>query len=195
MINKLKRFWNLKPLGLIITSIIIFKVLYVYLYEKISSFNWRFNLTNVGRNILIQKGAVIRYPNNVLLENNVSIGRNCQLSSEFNDSQLFIKKNTHIDKNCLLDFSGGLSIGENVTISQEVMIETHKHGYNPRSKPNKNPMTIGDDVWIGARAIILPSVQSIGKGAIIGAGSVVTKEVMPKTIVAGNPAKLIKTLK
>ncbi len=56
------------------------------------------------------------------------------------------------------------------------------------------PVEIGNDVWIGSRVIILPGLK-IGEGSIIGAGSVVTKDVMPYSIVAGNPAKLIKMRK
>jgi|SRR5690554_288131 len=192
MKNKLIRFWNLKPFGLLMTTAILSKVIYVALYEKISSFFWKFNLKNSEKNVLIQKGAVIRYPKNVSLGKNVSIGRNCQITSEYSDSSLVIQENSHIDKNCLLDYSGGLTIGSNVTLSQDVMIETHNHGYDPRSKPEKNPIIIEDNVWIGTRAVILPGVRRIGKGAIIGAGSVVTKEVASKTIVGGNPAKILK---
>ena len=57
---------------------------------------------------------------------------------------------------------------------------------------NRHALEVGHDVWIGANAIILPSVKKIGNGVIIGAGSVVTKEVKPYSIVAGNPAKLIR---
>lgn len=57
--------------------------------------------------------------------------------------------------------------------------------------PKKRNTTIGDDVWIGHQALIMPGV-TIGPGAIIGSGSVVTKDVSPYTIVAGNPAKLIR---
>ena len=56
----------------------------------------------------------------------------------------------------------------------------------PRTK-----LVIGNDVWIGHNAIILPSVSNIGDGAVIGAGSVVTKDVPPFAVVAGNPAKII----
>ena len=55
----------------------------------------------------------------------------------------------------------------------------------------KTNLIIGDEVWIASRAIILPSVNKIGIGAIIGAGSVVTKDIPPFSIVAGNPAKVI----
>jgi acetyltransferase-like isoleucine patch superfamily enzyme len=58
---------------------------------------------------------------------------------------------------------------------------------------NEKPISIEDDVWIGAVAIVLPGV-TIGKGAIVGAGSVVTKNVPPYTIVAGNPARVIREI-
>jgi maltose O-acetyltransferase len=54
-------------------------------------------------------------------------------------------------------------------------------------------VVIGDNVWIGNRAIILPGV-TIGAGAVVGAGSVVTRDVPPFTVVAGNPAKVLKAL-
>jgi acetyltransferase-like isoleucine patch superfamily enzyme len=56
-----------------------------------------------------------------------------------------------------------------------------------------NPVTIGDDIWIGANAVILPGV-TIGDHSVVAAGAVVTKDVPPHTLVAGVPAKIIKTL-
>jgi len=74
----------------------------------------------------------------------------------------------------------------------------HPFFYNPRFKyvikdliPRRK-LVIGNDVWVGFNAIILPSVSKIGDGAVIGAGSVVTKDVTPFAVVAGNPAKIIK---
>lgn len=193
MKTKLLRFWNLRPLGLFISLFILLKVILLSSYERISSFFWKYNLRECGDNVLIQKGTSIRYPNNVCISNGVSIGRNGQISSEFLDSKLYISSNTHIDKKCLLDFSGGLVIGKSVTISEGVMIETHSHGLFPRSKPTKCAIVIEDNVWIGARATILPGVKKIGKNAVIGAGSIVTKEVLENQVVAGNPARLLKT--
>jgi len=59
----------------------------------------------------------------------------------------------------------------------------------------KTELQIDDDVWIGARVIVLPGCKHIGKGVIIGAGSVVTKDVPDYAIIGGNPAKIIKTRK
>lgn len=75
---------------------------------------------------------------------------------------------------------------------------SHPIFYNPlmgfvkKDKLTRPQLEIGNDVWIGANAIILPSCKVIGNGAILGAGSVVTKDVPPYSIVVGNPAKLIK---
>lgn len=85
-----------------------------------------------------------------------------------------------------------ITIGTKVAISREVFLCTASHDI---SKPNiplvTAPITICNGVWIGARAIILPGV-TIGEGAIVAAGAVVTKDVEPWTVVGGNPAKFIK---
>ncbi len=97
-----------------------------------------------------------------------------------------------INKKVLLDGRGGnLVIGNNVDIAQEVQIWTLQHDYNsPTYRAIGKSVTIGDYVWIGSRAIILPGVK-IGKGAVIAAGSIVTKDVPEFTVVAGVPAKKI----
>ncbi|PMP07277.1 hypothetical protein BCS94_09940 [Vibrio breoganii] len=128
---------------------------------------------NVGKNVNINKGAIFGRGSNITLGDFSSIGRNCQVSND-------------------------TVIGANVMMAPEVIIFSVTHKTDEvdipmRLQGNKpsNPVTIGNDVWIGQRAIILPGVV-IGDGAIIGAGSVVTKSVACRTVVAGNPARLIK---
>jgi maltose O-acetyltransferase len=109
---------------------------------------------------------------------------------------LVIGDNVSILKNVFIDFSGGVKIGNEVTISPEALICTHNHialSRELRSKQNirYSSLEIGADSWIGSRAIILPNVRKIGQGAIIGAGSVVTQDVDDWEIVIGNPAKKI----
>lgn len=190
----LSRFWNFRLLGLPIFFLILIKVIFQTIFEKLLSFFWKFNLGKCGSNLCIQIGTVIRFPENVEAGNNVSIGRKCQISSEFNDSKLTILDNVSVDKNCILDFSGDILVCNNVTISESVMIETHSHGYQPKSLPLKMSLTLGENCWIGARAIILPTVGKIGDNSVIGASSVVTKDVPDNVVVAGNPARIIKYL-
>ena len=95
---------------------------------------------------------------------------------------------------CYINGANGIEFGDNVWIGPGVKIISSNHDLTDLSKSYKcDPIKIGNNVWIGANAIILPEIQ-IGDGAVVGAGSVVTKNVPPRTIVAGNPAKLIKNL-
>jgi acetyltransferase-like isoleucine patch superfamily enzyme len=85
-----------------------------------------------------------------------------------------------------------LKIGNNVNISSYTLIQTLTHDpQNPDFVCLERPVVIGDYAWIGARAIICPGV-TVGEGAVVAAGAVVTKNVPPYTIVGGNPAAYIK---
>ena len=93
---------------------------------------------------------------------------------------------------------GPVTIGKDVMMGPEVVIYTSGHKYDRLDIPmmdqgstEKKQVTIGDDVWIGRRAIIMPGV-TVGTGSIIGAGAVVTKDVPPYSVVAGVPAKVVK---
>jgi acetyltransferase-like isoleucine patch superfamily enzyme len=87
--------------------------------------------------------------------------------------------------------TGGLEIGDHVDIASEVMIWTSQHAINdPKFGAIEKKVTIEDYVFIGPRSIILPGI-TVGKGAIVAAGAVVTKDVAPFAVVAGVPAKEI----
>lgn len=92
---------------------------------------------------------------------------------------------------------GEVHIGKYVMMGTDVTIITRNHRFDRTDIPmmeqgfeEERPVTIGDDVWIGDRVMILPGV-TVGNGSIIAAGAVVTKDVVPYTIVGGVPAKLI----
>lgn len=102
------------------------------------------------------------------------------------------------NKGIFLSAKGGITIGTNVIFGPDVKILSSSHNYEGTQIPYESndkdllkPVIIEDHVWIGGFVLILPGVK-IGKGAIVGAGSVVTKEVPPYSIVGGNPAKFIK---
>lgn len=83
-------------------------------------------------------------------------------------------------------------MGSNITVSQGSYLCAASHDIRQLKKPLKtSPIKLEDSTWIGARAIVLPGV-TIGEGAVVAAGAVVTKDVEPWTVVGGNPAKFIK---
>jgi len=98
---------------------------------------------------------------------------------------------TLINRDCALDTRGGLRIGNHVSISPEVAILTADHDRDLPDFPLRaRPVAIEDHVWIGMRAMILPGVR-IGRGAVVAAGAVVTRDVAPLSVVAGVPARVI----
>jgi len=102
---------------------------------------------------------------------------------------LHVGEGSTIGHRCILDARKGLYIGKNVCIATEVMFWTLHHDYNDRNfKEAGAPIRINDYAWIASKAIILPGV-TIGEGAVVAAGSVVTKDVAPYTVVGGIPAK------
>jgi acetyltransferase-like isoleucine patch superfamily enzyme len=104
---------------------------------------------------------------------------------------IVIGDHTVVNAGCHLDGRGGLSIGDNVSISPGVWILTDEHDINdPRFPEVLAPVRIGDYAFVGSKAMILPGI-SVGRGAVIGAGAVVTKDVAPFEIVAGVPARTI----
>ena len=108
-------------------------------------------------------------------------------------SRIQIGKGTVVGERVELDGRASLFIGNHVNISSEVMIYTLQHDYKLPGFENAGaPVIVEDYVWLSTRSILLPGIR-IGKGAIVAAGSVVTKDVPAFAVVAGIPAKQIGT--
>lgn len=106
-----------------------------------------------------------------------------------------IGKGVFINAACHFQDQGGITIGDDTLIGHNVVLATLNHGTRPSDRGTlyPAPIDIGKNVWIGSNCTILSGV-TIGDNAIIGAGSVVTKDVEGNTVVAGVPAKYIKTI-
>lgn len=126
-----------------------------------------------GKNINIEHGANFGTGKGISIGDNSGIGVNCSVR-------------------------GPLIMGTDIMMGPDVIILTSNHNFSALKTPMRNQgyqpkkqVCIGDDVWIGTRVIILPGIN-IGRGAIIGAGAVVTKDVPDYAIVGGNPAKILR---
>lgn len=102
-----------------------------------------------------------------------------------------IGRNVIVMPGCLMMSAGGITIEDGAMIAANVQLISNNHDLYERQVITCRPVRIGKNAWIGAGATILPGV-TIGDNAVVGAASVVTRDVAPDTIVAGNPARFIK---
>jgi len=154
----------------------------------------RSNLGFAGKGVVIQRGVILRHPHLIALRDRVCVGRGVVMDSDLAAGFLIVDEATWIGRGCWIDFAGGLTIGKRCTLSENAVILTHNHGCDPRSKPHAEPLTVGQHVWVGANAMVLPQVREIGDDSVIGAGAVVTRSVPPRVVVAGNPARVIRSI-
>lgn len=159
-------------------------------------FGWWFsrNLTVHGITIVTGRKP---FPK-IINEGGSIITENCQFYSGVRievskNAKVVIGKGTYINRNTLIHAGELVKIGKNCRISWDVII-MDENGHDIPGTQNAKPVIIDDEVWIGCRAIILRGVQ-IGQGAIIAAGSVVSKSVPAYSVVGGVPAKLLYQLK
>lgn len=188
----LNKFWNNTMIGIVGALYQFLPATYLNIMDKLSTKVQTRNMGKCGKNLLIQCGTTIRYPKNITLNDTVHIGREVEISTELPMATLNIGEDSQVSQKTYIDYTGNVDIGKNCTLSEEVMIQTHSHGLNPKSIPTPLPLKIENNVWIGTRATILHNVNKIGENSIIAACAVVTKDVPSNVIVAGNPAKIIK---
>ncbi|MEP6803990.1 MAG: acyltransferase [Flavobacterium sp.] len=157
-----------------------------------------FNKSNFkfrGSNVSIKYNCSLLNCESISLYNNVKLNLGVVLQPGY--WEISVGENSIINQySCIY---GHALIGENVMIAPHVMLAGGYHNSSKTDIPmmlqgdgSKGPIVIEDDVWIGANSVIMDGV-TIGKGSIVGAGSVVTKNVQPYEIVFGNPAKKFKS--
>ncbi|KQB41560.1 acyltransferase [Flavobacterium aquidurense] len=147
------------------------------------------------------KSVSIKYNCSILNSEKISLSKNVKLNYgvvlQPGYWEISVGENSIINHySCLY---GDIKIGSNVMIAPHVMLAGGYHNTSRIDIPimlqgdgSKGPIVIEDDVWIGANCVIMDGV-TIGKGSVIGAGSVVTKDIQPYKIAFGNPAKIFKS--
>lgn len=124
------------------------------------------------------------------------LGENCRVEIPFSGvrtANVRFGRNVIVMPGCLMMSAGGITIDDEVMIAANVQLISNNHDLEQRNVITCKPVHICRQVWIGAGATILPGV-TIGENAVVGAGSVVTHDVEPNTIVAGNPARFIRKI-
>lgn len=171
-----------------------------YMYRMFKTF---------GRDSYIHRPFNWHDLHNVSIGNKVSIGSGTTLTSwkltpNHNGGQIIIEDNVSIGEDAHITATTLIHIGKNVLTGKKVLITDNAHGAStaalldiaPVKRPlySKGGVYIEDNVWIGEKVSIMPGVR-IGKGSIIAANSVVTKDIPPYCVAAGIPAKVIKQIK
>ena len=144
--------------------------------EKIKRRKLQNSLKSCGQKVYVDASTVLRYPENISIGDYV-----------------------HIQPGCKLFGGGGIEIGKGTIFAHDIQILSQNHMYDVEDlkylpydeRIVDKTVYIGEYVWIGARALIVPGI-TIGDGAVIAAGAVVTKDVPKCAVVGGNPARIIK---
>lgn len=127
-------------------------------------------------------------------EINSTLGLMPPFNTDFGKN-IHVGENVFINSGCKMQDQGGIYIGDDVLIGHNACLLTLNHAQDPENRADMypEPIHIEDKAWLGSNVTVLPGV-TIGEGAIVAAGAVVTKDVEPNTIVGGIPAKFIKNV-
>ncbi len=189
----------------------LFKSYYLKIKDKVEIDTWitlKSEFNNIGANSCIQQPYHIFNPKYISIGDNFRSLYNLRVEAidkyydQTFEPKIIIGNNVQFNSDCHIGAIDRVTIGNNVLIASKVFISDHSHGtsekldldiYPERRKLiSKGPVIINDSVWIGEGACVLSGV-TVGKNSIIGSNSVVNKNVPPYSIVAGIPAKVIKS--
>lgn len=173
----------------------------MYLLNRIKILSLRIKGIDISNATVIKKNVCLERINLNNKSGEIKINDDCELSKgvifKTYGGKIDIKKNVFFGEYVVLYGHGNITIGSNTLIAMHTCIVSSNHTIPPKGELIRNnpdillPVIIGEDVWIGANCSILGGVK-IGNGAVIGAGSVVTKDIPDYAIALGNPAKIIR---
>lgn len=152
---------------------------------------------DVGRWIDIRSGLMVHGPHHIHIGNHVRIGRNARLSS-YSGGGIFVEDGCSLGQHFSAIAGGDIRIKKNVLMASYISIVSENHGVDPEAGKSygdqpliKRDVEIGACCWLGEKVMILPGV-TIGDWCVIGACSLVNKDIPPYTIAVGNPIRIIK---
>jgi len=186
-------------------------------FSVLRGWAYRSVLGSVGRGCLIEPGVRLLVPRRIFLGQRVMVGERCFLDANTprgrielqddvwlsresyivaGDSEVVVGPTTYVGHRCLMYGHAGIQIGRDVLLANDVQLICGNHTFSRRDVPIRaqppegKPIVVEDDVWLGASVIVLGGV-TVGRGSVVGAGSVVTRSLPPYSIARGVPAKVV----
>lgn len=157
---------------------------------------WRICGASLSPKVLIGKNCEITHARQIKIGTRSVVEPGVVFKMVGSNASVRIGANVFVGRGTILDIVGECHIGDGCLIAPGSFLTDHNHAMAPNMPIWRQPciasvVTLGNDVWLGARAIVLPGV-TIGDGAVVAAGAVVTRDVAPMSIVAGVPARFIR---
>lgn len=181
------------------------KKIILFSYRYVFRLCWICRFAELGKNSWFQSPIIWHKPKHIAIGSNVLIKKRCRIEAistrkKAGIIRLRIGDNTIFQQNCQIIAADSILIGKNVLIAANVLITDHDHRYDHPEKAaalvrdlTTAPVVIENGCWLGYGCVVLKGV-TIGERAVIGANSVVTKDVPPGSVAAGNPARVIKKI-
>jgi acetyltransferase-like isoleucine patch superfamily enzyme len=151
----------------------------------------------LGRRVMVGEGCFLDAHNaggRIELQDDVWLSRGCLLVTA--ETEIVIEPRAYIGHRCLFYGHGGIRVGRGALLANDVQLICGNHSFARRDIPirdqptDERPIVIGEDVWLAASAIVLGGV-TIGRGAVVGAGAVVTHDLPPFSVARGVPARVV----
>jgi len=151
----------------------------------------------LGQRVLVGEGCFLdahSTQGRIELRDDTWLSRECLLVA--GDTEIVVEERAYIGHSCLFYGHGGIHVGHDALLANGVQLICGNHTFAQRDVPirdqrgEEKPIIIGPDVWLGASAIVLGGV-TIGQGAVVGAGSMVTRDLLPYSIARGVPARVV----
>lgn len=152
----------------------------------------------LGRRVMVGEGCFLdahSLTGRIVLGDDVWLSRGCYVVA-YQNAEVRIAEQAYIGHRCLLYGHGGIQVGRDVLMANDVQLICGNHTFARRDVPIRaqptveRPIVIEDDVWLGASAIVLGGV-TVGRGSVVGAGAVVTRDLPPYSIARGVPAQVV----
>lgn len=167
------------------------------------------NIGKIGSGCIFQSDFRVKGQEYVEIGNDCYFGRGCRIEAwdSYNDlhfsPKIVIGDRVRINSTCHIGSINLIVIGNDCLFGSHVMITDHSHGKNTKAEMSihpserdlfsKGPVIIDEKCWLGENVVVLPNVH-VGKCSVIGANSVVTKDIPEYSVAVGNPARVVKTI-